>query len=310
MGIFSKKTFECTVCGKEYQTRIAMGENICPECKASIYNEKAKIESQIRGYMDYALDLMHKSYTLDEMKEILDRKQNILEKYKNEYGISRAELKEAGENYKKLSDEECANVLIRMKNSLLNVTIGAAYNDYFFAPTSFGGTIVDVEDVFAVGFTHYRKGSTSSDEVIVCSVFTNDPYLPVFPMLFTGKIGYFALTKSKKGRDSIAASFECLCPNLTYKVTDIKELKKTIKNEGNVKGNIELKQMLDYISKTESNYGIFNPEKMFDSVTLSSAEMLDSIGYIVETTVNELLKMDKMLNRNFWNKQIQKLSKE
>ena len=48
---------------------------------------------------------------------------------------------------------------------------------------------------------------------------------------YVGKTGFFELTKSKKGRASVNALFEAMCPNLTYPVGDIKQLKKQISQE-------------------------------------------------------------------------------
>jgi len=251
---------------------------------------------------------MYKSYTSEEMQEILKHRDALLEKFKFTDGISRAELMEASDNYRKLTDDEAANVLMRVAQSSVSNTMGSVYSDSFFAPTHYDGMIVDAEDVFAVGFTSDYKLDGGNSEIILCAVFTNDPYVPVFPMIYVGKMGFFEITKSKKGREGVKATFEGMCPNLTYPVCDLKELKKTIKNEGSVKGNIDQKQMLDFISSASVSSGIFNTKKMHSNLYPESAAMLDSIGYIQEEQVNTILKMDKMLNRNYWNKQIKRLS--
>lgn len=45
-------------------------------------------------------------------------------------------------------------------------TMGAAYTDSFFAPTGYESTIVDAEDVFAVGFTSDYRLKGNNEEVI------------------------------------------------------------------------------------------------------------------------------------------------
>jgi len=102
----------------------------------------------------------------------------------------------------------------------------------------------------------------------------------VFPMAYLGKLRFFEIMKSKKGREGVAQLFEGMCPNLTYPVQDLKQLKKQIKSEDTVKGNIDKKFMLDRISDASLSSGIFDTKKMFDALLPDSAAMLDEIGYI------------------------------
>lgn len=100
-----------------------------------------------------------------------------------------------------------------------------------------------------------------------------------------------------------------MCPNLTYPVGEIKQLKKQIKQDAAVKGNIDIKFMLDQISSASVSSGIFDTKKMHSDLYPGSIKMLDRIGYIPEEDVNVILRMDKMFNRNYWNKQIDKIAK-
>jgi len=308
MGLFSKKTYVCEKCGKEYVKRINLNGTWCDDCLKAEVNAQAELEKHIGGYCDYASDVLYKSYSSEEMREILKHRNELLDKLRFDDGISRAELTNASDNYKKLSDEEAKDILIRLSNSTVSNTIGAVYSKDFFVPTDYANMIVDAEDVFAVGFTSDFKLEAGNKEVILCAVFTNDPYVPVFPMIYLGRKGFFEIAKSKKGRASVAASFDAVCPNLTYPVCDLKELKKTIKKDSDVRGNIEQKQILEFISWASNCMNLFNTKKMTSTLYSESAEMLDSIGYIQEDEINHILKMDKMFNRNYWNKQIQKLS--
>lgn len=304
MGLFSKKTITCERCGKEYQVRITLGVHICDECLA----RERKKEENVKGYVNYASKMLWPSYSEAELDEIATHRDAILEKYRMTEGISRAELQNASDNYKKLTDEQAAEVLIRMANSSITATMGAAYTGYFFVPTAFEKTIVDAQDVFAVGYTSDYKLQDNKSEILLCAVFTNDPYMPVFPMIYIGKLGFFEIMKSKKGRQSVGALFESMCPNLTYQVQDLKQLKKQVKSEGSVRGNIDLKFMLDKISDASLSSGIFNTKEMHSDLYPSSAAMLDEYGYIQETQINQIMKMDKMFNRNYWKKQIKRLS--
>ena len=305
MGLFSKKTVTCEHCGKEYQVRIAIGAHICDECLAREYEKK----DVVRGYVDYASKVLWPDYTEQQLDEIAKHRDGILAKYRLNNGITRDELEEASDNYKKLTDDQAADILLRMANSSVSNTIGAAYTNKFFVPTAFSKTIVDAQDVFAVAYTDDFKLQSATDEVILCAVFTNDPYIPVFPMAFLGKLGFFEIRKSKKGREGAAQLFEGMCPNLTYPVQDLKQLKKQIKSEDTVKGKIDKQFMLDRISDASLSSGIFDTKKMFDALLPDSAAMLDKIGYIQQEEINSILKMDKMFNRNYWSKQIERVLK-
>lgn len=304
MGLFSKKTLVCERCGKEYEARIAMGAHVCKEC----LDRENKKKEDVKGYVDYAYIMSMPKYTEDQLDKIVEHRNQILEKYRMTQGISRVELQKASDNYKSLTDEQAADILTRMANSSISSTMGAAYTGYFFVPTAFEKVIVDNEDIFAVAFTNDYKLQADKAEVILCAIFTNDPYMPVFPMIYVGKLGFFEIMKSKKGRASVADLFESICPNLTYPVSDLKQLKKTIKSEDSVKGNIDKKSMLDYISSAEVSVGIFDTKQMHSDLYPSSATMLDEYGYIEESQINQIMHMDKMFNRRYWQKQIKRLS--
>ena len=304
MGLFSKKTIVCENCGKEFQARITFGVKICDECLQRI-GEK---EDKVKGYVDYASAMGWDSYKESELDEIAKHRDEIISRYRQTNGITRAELMDASNNYKKLTDDQAADVLNRMAISSITSTMGAAYTGSFFAPTEFDTAFVDAKDVFAVGYTSDFQLDGAGSEVILCAIFTNDKYMPVFPMIYVGKLGFFEIFKSKKGRQSVNDLFETICPNLTYPVQDLKQLKKQIKSENSVKGNFDVKFMLDRISDASLSMRIFDTKKMYSNLHAGSAEILDANGYIQEHQINEILKMDKMFNRRYWQKQIKRLA--
>lgn len=93
------------------------------------------------------------------------------------------------------------------QSSSVSSTLGAAYSSCFFVPTHYEGMIVDAADVFTVGYTLDYKLNAGTSEVILCAVFTNDPYVPVFSMIYIGKTGFFEVMKSKKAE---LVSMHCL----------------------------------------------------------------------------------------------------
>lgn len=313
MGLFSKKTVFCERCGKEFQVRLAIGPNLCPECLEKDGRQRMEQMERMRqkkdkvsGYVEYAKKVLKKEYSEEQLDQIDAHRTSILEKYRMTKGISRAELAQASENYRNLTDEQAEDVLLRVYMSSVGSTMGASYTSNFFLPTEYEKVVVDAADVFAVGFTRVNDPGYDG-ETLLCVVFTNDQYIPAFTMVFGGELGFFELLKSKKGRKGIVDSFSAKCPNLTYPVQELKLLKKQIKSEGTVKGNVDKQFVLEKIDEAFVESGIFNTKKMSSSIWFATKDMLDEYGYIVDTDVNSILKMDRMFNRNYWNKQLNRL---
>ena len=304
MGLFSKKEYVCEVCGCTFTKRINLNGNKCDACYDKEYNEKKALEEPIKGYIQYASKVLGKEYTPDEMRQIVDHRDAILEKYANKSGISKSELQVASDNYKNLGDQEAAGIIDKLSKSLYSTTLGAAYTDKFFASTEYEGVIVDAADIFAVGYTTDAKLQAENSETLLCVLFTNDPYIPVLPVVYIAEKGFFAISKSKKGRQDANSLFYTICDNLKYTVGDIKNLKKQIKQENVVNGNIDMQFMLDQISQASVSSGLFNTTKMSSYLPSISATMLDRIGYINEDEAFAILKMDKMFNKKFWSKYI------
>lgn len=77
------------------------------------------------------MDVRYKEYSSDEMEEIVKHKNALLEKFQLTDGISRAELQQASDNYRSLTDEEAVDVLARVARTSMCNTMGAAYTDSF-----------------------------------------------------------------------------------------------------------------------------------------------------------------------------------
>lgn len=135
-----------------------------------------------------------------------------------------------------------------------------------------------MEDVFAVGLTSNCQFHEGGVDTILCVLFTNDPYIPVAPVFLKENWNYLKWEKAKK-RKFVTEFFEFICPNLTYPVQELKSLKKLIKSEENVKGNIEKKDILKYISNAETASGIFNLKKMKFYMPIEIEMMFEDYGY-------------------------------
>lgn len=244
------------------------------------------------GYVLYRNDYIRglPDYTPEEMRAIISHRNSILEKYRIQGGISNDELYWVCRNIKSLPREQAVQMMERLRKCMMNSTIGATYSNNFFALTTYEKVFVDVRDVFAVCYcSDNRMKLVTNDEVILCAVFTNDPYIPVFPVVYIGKKGFFELTKSKMGRQAVQEHFTTLCPNLTYPVCDVKDLKRMVKSETIIRGNIEKNLLLEKLFDVSVGAGLFDTNNMICDVSSKTYEMLHNAGYITQNEVESML---------------------
>ncbi len=304
MGLFAK-TYNCSRCGSQFTGKLTKGIALCNTCLAK---EEAK-KNDLKGYIEYAKRMKFNPYNDATLDEIAKHRNGILEKYRITDGISMAELQNISGNYLSLSDEQAADIIRRMEKSSFSYMLGASFTGGFFIPSEFERVVVDAEDVFAVGYASDSGLMGFNTDVIVCAIFTNDPYIPVLPMMYAGSTGLFSF-KSKAARQDIKAIMESVCPNLKYPVQELKQLKKQIKTENVVRGNINQKYMLDFISSATSAAGIFDAKFMHgdEIIGMGTASLLDQYGYILDVRMEMLLNMDKRSNRKYWEKQRERFS--
>jgi ribosomal protein S8 len=67
--------------------------------------------------------------------------------------------------------------------------------------------------------------------------------------------------------------------------------------------------MLNEISNASSDVGVFGEYRMKSSLSEQTSKMLDEYGYILDTEINQILKLDKMFNRKYWEKQVERIGK-
>lgn len=304
MGLFTPKTVTCARCGKEFQTRIGF-LNICDACaqeQLSQDEQRKQKAKNVKGYVQYAKAMKWEPYSENQLDEIAAHKATLVNRYQCENGISKEELKAVSDKYSKLSDAQAAEVLQRISNSTFNYTGGCAYTSQFFVPLAFEETIVSMDDVFAVALATDYHNDLEHHESVLCAIFTNDPYIPVFPMIVLLKLGFFEVFHSKKGRQGVDILFNHLCPNLTYPVQSISQLKKQVKQEGIVRGNIAPEAMLSAISKISFSEGVFKGKYTEPILPESTEKMLESMGYIPEDKIRKIMRRDSILAGSFWDR--------
>ncbi len=302
MGLLSKKTIVCEMCGKEFQVRLNFGSVMCKEC----FNKHMERIEATKGYNDYREALNMERLIRDEdLQQVIDHRYEVLEKYRLNPGITKDELRDASRRYKKLSDEEAEDIVSRALMGRIDKNLGSMGRDFFLL-TGFYNVIVDSDDVFAAAYTT-SKLSGLSDEVIHCVFFTNDPNVPVLQKLYLAKKGFWDITKSKKGREGVDIEIMSTCDNLVYPVMDLENLKNQIMEDGEVNGNIDYKVMLSYIKDAIKEKGFFDPEKMDDVIDLDILNMLESYGYVLSDDIINLLNLNGIFEGKFWRKHIENL---
>ncbi len=295
MGFLSKKTLICEKCGKEFQARLA--RKLCDECQIKEFD----LEQELADYLSYSNLYMDRKIEKNEYEIIIEHRNAILEKNRNDRGITIDELKSIAANYNTLTDEEARNAIARARDSEVSDTLGALYTPGFIMPELYKGTVVSTEDVFAVAYHEDNNYLSGTAEILSCVVFTNDPYIAAFSMVFSGKLdgGFFSF-KSNSLRTGIETLFTEMCPNLTYPVQELKNLKKQIKTEKSVKGNIDYKKMMKFIEWSEVFLAPFESKKYEGRFSYETIELLNRYGYITHKKVDELLELNKSKQSAFW----------
>lgn len=218
MGFFSKKIVACCRCGEKFESRAHRSAFMCEACTAEIKRKSGAVY----GYWRYSLMLdMEHEYSEDEMDEIARHRQEIFDKYENR-PISFPELE---------------------------ATTGAVYSRGIFSLTRFGDTAVDAEDVFAVGYKHFPTIKSDAHRALLFVLFTNDPYIWAFPLVYRGA----------------PEIFSSLCPNLTYPVQTLDSLKAQLEAElasdgisqPAVRGRLSADFMLHQIEDVSREKGIY-----------------------------------------------------
>ncbi len=243
-------------------------------------------------------------YTQEQLEEIDKHRRMILEKYRNPLAITCDELLWASDNYKKLNGPQIFDILRRFGETAMRQASGIDFNKdaNFCSLTSFPGVVVDFESVFAIGLVSNLKVNKKNPrtDTVVCAMFTNDPYIPVFPIWYRFDLKMNELMNSKQGRVDIANAYRLVCPNLTYPIMEIRDLKKLIAQEPEVKGNISKEQMVKILTNADTCSGIFDTGEYECDENYEVDKILESYGYIPGSVAECSIGMGSKATRDFW----------
>ena len=275
-----------------------------------VFMKERMLEESVKGYEQYRQKAGLLPMTRAQRAGAAAHRERILEKYRMKDGISRIELWQAVRQYRSLSCSQCEDILFRAANSALISADGAAYSRNFFVPALFEKMVVDAKDVFAVGISASYKVSLKPREVILCAVFTNDPYVPVFPIVFEGAVENPKNLKGRKTLRRVSMLLKRMCPNLAYPVEDMEELRRIIRSEPLVRGSVDKAFMLEKLSEASLRLGIFDTTQMPAELPSRSAAMLDAYGYIQDREIDGILRMEGRAGGRFWERQVNRIAQQ
>ncbi len=251
--------------------------------------------SKIWGYIDVFDEVKHESHYNDEIfyDEVLRHREKIWEKYRPAKSFfCEDELMCAVSNHHNLTSEEVMDIISKVRDLSVVSWEPDIIGSHFILPGQYPGTIVDLEDIFAVGYASVYIDENAGMEGIICLCFTNDPYMPVFPS--HTEYGYkFYQNKSKSGRKTIESIFSSVCPNLRYPVQELRTLKRQIKREGAVRGNIEKSMALELIDSAICQTGPYREKHLATKISADAWEQVKKHGYIDFNDAKKILASSK-----------------
>lgn len=210
-----------------------------------------QLEAQMMGYSKYKQRVFDSSYTKLMLKSIADHRDGIIKKYATS------------------------------ENKKLTNVLGMCYAEGIFAPVDFDGTMLDAEDVFAAVYSYdidftIRKKAT--DKFVLWVLFTNDPYLPVLPMVNIQSVSFGEMLIRKKRNDFVPV-VEKLCPNLKYPVCSLKEFEKLLKSEHTIRGKLEKEFIFGQLYDAMNRIGLYEPMSISYELGGMSRDILTKNGY-------------------------------
>ena len=308
MGLFSKKIVTCVKCGKECEEMFAKQNYLCHECTMA----KIKRETDLIGYIDYTYTMGGKKPTEEQLEQIEQHRIRIMEKYRLPKGITRNELAWAADNHRKLNEQQIADILIRYSLSSMRSAEGIDFTSNFFILTGYQGVVVDVEDIFAIGLIsdHRCNKLQRGTDTILCAVFTNDPYIPAFPIRYTFPLRMMQgeLAESKEGRAQITAAYNDFCPNLTYPIVSVQELRDLVAKVENVRGKISKQFMGKLLSEASWLSDIFDMRELTGYISPETIAFFEQYGYLREEIAAQAIGMHNNAIRKFWDMHINKIN--
>lgn len=208
-------------------------------------------ELEAIGYINYRKRITTEKYNEAVYEKIINHRDAILEKYAD------SDNKEVG------------------------MAVGMYYAAGVFFPTDYDGVAVDADDVYAAAYNVcYSKGvwKTHGEKYAFWILLTNDPYVPVLPMICIQHYNPLELL-IKKEKNELKPLIEDMCKNLKYPICHMKELEKMVNNEYSVRGNAKKPFVLEQISDALNENGLFDINSISCEAGGGTVKLFERFGY-------------------------------
>lgn len=121
--------------------------------------------------------------------------------------------------------------------------------------------LIPTKTVYAITYTNLPKYSDTFTDAFMVTLFTRNPTIPYYTIIFAGRVKLFSLsTKAKGYRDAVFSLLEMNFTDLKYPIGKAREVKKMVKNDLTYDLPIEKEKLLSWLEKAEYSSGKFNPK--------------------------------------------------
>lgn len=150
-------------------------------------------------------------------------------------------------------------------------------------PTDYPGTILDADSVWAavyiydadLGFMKKRN-----EIYILWALFTNDPYMPVLPLVSKQEMGFWD-TITKRLPNDFKDILSKMCKNIKYPICTVEAFESTLDTEASIKGRVSKKFVNEQLYDAKSGFGLFDPDTISCEISGLSQDILAENGYEV-----------------------------
>ncbi len=291
----------CARCGQEFYTRTP--ETRCPECESIIRDKEMSVE----GYLKYLQENNLKRTGLHNEQfhdELIAHRERILESHKYE-PITEGELCDASVEYRNMSMDQAVQIVKRARRMTYMKSVTCVVGPSFFMSGLYEGSIVDGNDIFAVGLSWAKHVGTSQwnadKDFLQCLLLSNDRYMPAveFYLAFQGeRFHRYNAEDFKYAQDLFSEE----CRNLTYPVQALDSLQKQIAADGQMRGDMDIEFAENQIAKAMSHLVISAEDPIGDKTDIPDAtyEALRKSGYMTQQEVFNILFSGSEQKRRFW----------
>lgn len=273
MSLFSKKT--CCRCGKESRLMSSFASqngtiHLCDKCKEELH---------VEGYVDYALRVLGKIATYEDLLAYAAYYNNVMEEarmFRERYYP--ADMVTGAELVAQYFAQE-------LKTEKLNgsVTLGNyRFNALYLASHQYKDLVLRRSDIcLAAVSTDFRASNKHSGfDFTTCMLFADNSIVPGFPTLFMQKSGLFDLLKNKS-RQNVMTVLNLLYPGI--QIDDAKQLRKQLRS-GALQCSIDSTLMDNLLQAAYTNTGCCKGEAMLNDrmkYMQNAAQQDHNMGFFV-----------------------------